>query len=93
MGHSMNIKDFVGLGIEVFGTLWAIYSAYENFFQKRISKIGLDAFIIYLVQPLVGKEATHKVRHDSNAIKRSAIMMVLVAVGTTWDIVKLLLKF
>ena len=93
MGYSINIKDLVGLGIEVFGTLWAIYSAYENFFQKRISKFGLDAFIIFLLQPLVGKEATHKVRHDSNAIKRNAIMMVLVAVATIWDIVKLLLRF
>lgn len=75
-----------GFIFEFLWTVWVAYAAYINFFQKRFTKFGLDAIILYLLQIFFGKKNVDLIRNNARAVKRMAIMMTLVCIGGIWDI-------
>jgi len=63
----------------------AFYAAWTNLSQKRISKIGLDAFVLFIVD-LVDKQQVQKVREDPVLIKRMGYAMLVFGIIATWAI-------
>ncbi len=81
-----------GLVLEILLTLWSIYTASVNFFQKRISNIGLDAFFLYLMWLLSGKKDTSVLRKDSRFVQRMGVIMLIVSIGGIWDMILSLIE-
>lgn len=63
----------------------AFFAAWINLSQKKISRIGLDAFILFIVG-LVDKQHVQKIREDPALIKRMGYAMLLFGVIATWTI-------
>lgn len=63
-----------------------LYAAWVNLFQKRVSKIGFDAFILFIVS-LFDKKQMQKIRKDPALIKRLGYMMLLMGVGAVWTLI------
>jgi hypothetical protein len=93
MEHSANVKNLIGISLEIAFTLWATYSTYVNTFQKKISKFGLDAFFVFLFRFLADKKRIDKIRHNPSVVKRMALMMAIVSIGGIWDTAVHLLNF
>jgi hypothetical protein len=58
----------------------AFYSAWTNFSRKKITSFSLDALAVFLAG-LIIKKPTEVLRKDSNLIKRSGIVMILLGLS------------
>jgi hypothetical protein len=93
MNHSSNFNlDLFVFGLGFLFTAGAIYSTCINIFHKRITKIGLDAFFVFLIQLMIGKKNTDIIRQDSRTIKRMAILMALVSIGGINEMISFFLE-
>ncbi len=64
----------------------AFYAAWVNLFQKRMSKIGFDAFILFIMS-LFDRKQTQKVRKVPVLIKRMGYMMLLIGTDSVWALI------
>jgi len=69
--------DLLILYMEYVITISSLYSAWINLIQKKISKIGFDAFILLFFE----KKKAAMIRQDHRLIKRMGIITMLVAIG------------
>lgn len=72
--------DVMSLVINFLITISSLYSAYINLWQRKISKYGFDAGILWLLG-LFNKKQSALVRKKPNLIYRMGVMMFLVGVG------------
>lgn len=56
----------------------SIYSAWVNLILKKISRFGLDAFVLLLF----GKKKLNLIRNNPSSIQRMGVACLLVALGT-----------
>lgn len=89
----MNISPLLIYDLIVFfvGLLLAtssLYSAWVNLFQKKISNIGFDAFILLFL----GKRKATVARKDPRIIKQVGIVMLLVGIGAANETVSIFIQ-
>lgn len=78
--------DVAAMIMNAFIAFTSFYAAWVNLSQKRVSKIGFDAFILFILS-FFDKEQIQKVRKDPVLIKRLGYMMLLMGIGCVWALV------
>lgn len=69
--------DMIIFLVELVLAITALYSAWINLIYKKISKIGLDAFILLFF----GKKKSQMIRQDPRLVRRMGIITLLIALG------------
>ncbi len=68
--------------------LMSSYSAWANLVNKKVSTGGFDTLIIFLAKFVIGSKKAQSIYTDPEKIKNMGIMMLLVAIGGTYQILK-----
>ncbi len=76
------ISTFLNLVICVF----SLYGAYHNFVQRRISRYGADAFLVFIIG-LFDQQQANLITTSHQLILRMGIILLLLGVGALFALI------
>lgn len=82
------IYDLATFFVILLLTISSLYSAWVNLAQKRISKVGFDAFVLLFFN----KRKATMIRKDSRLIRRMGILTLLIAIGGMNEVISIFVQ-